>query len=526
MTRLPDGYATAFIDLRRRETLPLLATIALVLAGCGTSASSSGSSGGASSGRSTNATGTVGGGGASASTGSSGSGGVVASTRSTAASASTASGGVAGTAGSLGIGGSIAASTANGGTRGTDVSTGDSQGSGGRSSIANPASTGTSSVTGGGGRTGGLGGNTTATGGSTTGGGGVAGGSRTGGTASAAGGTISPETGGSRSATGGSSGTSTSTMGPCDIYEAGGAPCVAAHSTTRALYAAYNGKLYQVRRADKALLDIGVLSPGGIADASAQETFCANTKCTISRIYDQSPKKNDLTLTSGGWIGDRAKESDAFGIKIKLNGKTVYGIRITGETNMTGNGYRNNQAVGTAEGDAPESMYMVVNGKNFNDKCCFDYGNAERNSLNNGPGTMEAIYFGNCTAWGRGEGTGPWVMADLEEGLFSGKNRGLNPGVKSITADYVTAMLKGKPHTMAIKAGDSQAGPLTTVYEGAYPSGYDPMKKEGAIILGTGGDNSFAAVGDFFEGAMTAAYTTDSTDDAVQANIVAAGYGR
>ena len=26
--------------------------------------------------------------------------------------------------------------------------------------------------------------------------------------------------------------------GPCDVYERGGAPCVAAHSTTRALYAA------------------------------------------------------------------------------------------------------------------------------------------------------------------------------------------------------------------------------------------------------------------------------------------------
>ena len=52
------------------------------------------------------------------------------------------------------------------------------------------------------------------------------------------------------------------------------------------------------------------------------------------------------------------------------------------------------------------------------------------------------------------------------------------------------------------------------------------MKKEGAIVLGTGGDNSFMGVGDFFEGAMTAGYASDATDTAVQANIVAAGYGR
>ena len=32
----------------------------------------------------------------------------------------------------------------------------------------------------------------------------------------------------------------------CDIYAGSGTPCVAAHSTVRALYAAYNGPLYQV----------------------------------------------------------------------------------------------------------------------------------------------------------------------------------------------------------------------------------------------------------------------------------------
>ena len=37
-------------------------------------------------------------------------------------------------------------------------------------------------------------------------------------------------------------------QGPCDIYAAAGDPCVAAHSTTRALYASYTGPLYQVLR--------------------------------------------------------------------------------------------------------------------------------------------------------------------------------------------------------------------------------------------------------------------------------------
>jgi hypothetical protein len=47
------------------------------------------------------------------------------------------------------------------------------------------------------------------------------------------------------------------------------------------------------------------------------------------------------------------------------------------------------------------------------------------------------------------------------------------------------------------------------------------MKKEGAIGLGTSGDNSNGGNGNFFEGVMTAHYSSDAADDAVQANIVA-----
>jgi hypothetical protein len=50
------------------------------------------------------------------------------------------------------------------------------------------------------------------------------------------------------------------------------------------------------------------------------------------------------------------------------------------------------------------------------------------------------------------------------------------------------------------------------------------MSKEGAIILGIGGDNSISAQGTFYEGVMTSGYPSDSTENAVQANIVAAGY--
>ncbi len=55
-------------------------------------------------------------------------------------------------------------------------------------------------------------------------------------------------------------------LGPCDIYASAGDPCVAAHSTTRALFASYNGPLYQVlRQSDGKTLDIGVVPPVGVA---------------------------------------------------------------------------------------------------------------------------------------------------------------------------------------------------------------------------------------------------------------------
>lgn len=56
------------------------------------------------------------------------------------------------------------------------------------------------------------------------------------------------------------------------------------------------------------------------------------------------------------------------------------------------------------------------------------------------------------------------------------------------------------------------------------PHAYQPMRKQGAIILATGGDNSNRAAGNFYEGFMATGYASDATDEAIQANIVAVGY--
>jgi len=427
--------------------------------------------------------------------------------------------------------------------------------------------------------------------------------------------------------------TSTSTQGPCDIYAAAGTPCVAAHSTVRALYAAYTGPLYEVKRpSDGQAKSISALGSSGFADSAAQDTFCnvalgfpsdplscfieepesakkpnicfagysvktdTNTSaecaskcladpkcvqfvkatptygdphacrlsytcdaptsflagfdgylrdlskagcslpragCTISQIFDQSGHENHLLpAPAGGAHGAADNGANATALKMTISGHTVYGAYFEHGSGPgrahSGTGYRCDNTSQVAINDESETIYMVTGGKRYNAGCCFDYGNAETNSRDDGKGTMEAVYWGNASApgWSKGTGAGPWVMADLENGLWAGNVTPVSSTNTPIIADYVTAMVKGKAGGFALKGGDANSGVLKTMFEGSRPQGYEVMKKQGAIILGIGGDNSDAAIGSFMEGVMTKGYTTNAADDAVQANIVQAAYGK
>ena len=116
-------------------------------------------------------------------------------------------------------------------------------------------------------------------------------------------------------------------------------------------------------------------------------------------------------------------------------------------------------------------------------------------------------------------------MADLENGLYTVGANGNNQNSLSLPFDYVTATLKGKAGKMALKGGNAQSGVLHTMFDGARPAGYSTMVKQGGIVLGIGGDNSNWGFGTFFEGCVTSGYPSDTAENAVQSNIVAAGYG-
>jgi hypothetical protein len=327
-----------------------------------------------------------------------------------------------------------------------------------------------------------------------------------------------------------STGAQPSGASPCDIYASGGTPCIAAHSTVRALYGSYSGNLYQVRRAsDNTTRNVGAVAAGGAADAPSQDSFCAGTSCVITVVYDQSGRGNDLWYQGSSVVPGSSQSSPAKATteSLTVGGRKAYSLYIN-----PGNSYwRDGHLTGVPTGSAPEGMYMVTSGTHVNSGCCFDYGNSETTRKADAAGAMDALNFGKQCWFGGCSGTGPWVQADLEWGLYPGGSQTWNPNQRAFGSKFVTAVLKNNGTSrFAIKGSDAQSGGLTTLWDGGLPSGYSPMKKQGAIVLGSGGDcckpggGANLSAGTFYEGAMVAGYPSDATENAVQANVVAAGY--
>ncbi len=384
-------------------------------------------------------------------------------------------------------------------------------------------------------------GGTTGSGGQTSSGGATgsggqtsSGGSAGGAGAPGAGGGGQTNSGGSAGGAGapGAGGSAGSTTGPCDIYAAASNPCVAAHSSVRALYGSYAGSLYQVERAsDNARQDIGPLSPGGVADSSVQDSFCSGTTCIITVLYDQSGNGNDMWYQGSEHVpaSPVSTPANATSESLQVNGNQVYSLYIEPSNCYWHDGSQSGMPLGAD----PEGMYMVTSGTHYNSGCCFDYGNSETSRSADGAGTMDAINFSTITAWGSGAGSGPWIMADLEWGLFAQDSYDMNPNNPSQTTPYVTAVLKNNGTTeFALRGSDATSGSLSTYYKGPLPGGWTPMQKQGAITLGCGGDcckpdgGANLSAGTFYEGAIVTGYPSDETEDAVQANIVSARYGQ
>ena len=198
------------------------------------------------------------------------------------------------------------------------------------------------------------------------------------------------------------------------------------------------------------------------------------TTCTITIVYDQSGHGNFVEAetpdsTVGGHAGMTA--ANATQESLMVGGHKVYSLYM-----KTSQAYwRDGSKSGMPTGSAPQGIYMVTSGKHYSSGCCFDYGNGETSRMYVAGPTMDAINFSNCTIWGTGAGAGPWVMADLEGGLYVKGGGGQNTAVPTLTYTYVTAMEKNNgTGTFALKGADATTGSLEHVLQRRGSPGIQP----------------------------------------------------
>ena len=156
--------------------------------------------------------------------------------------------------------------------------------------------------------------------------------------------------------------------GPCDILAGAGNPCVAAHSTVRALYAKYSGPLYRVTRTGNASVNISTTHPGGFADITEHDSFCAAGDCVIANVFDQSPQGNHLRQRISDGVIHKMVNASKHKILVRGNNE-VYGMWFD-----PGHGYHVDSTTWVPKGNEAESIYAVMSGTRFNGKCCFASG--------------------------------------------------------------------------------------------------------------------------------------------------------
>jgi hypothetical protein len=301
----------------------------------------------------------------------------------------------------------------------------------------------------------------------------------------------------------------------------------------RALTKTYSGPLYQVRSGSSSmntgsggtLKDI-LMTADGYADTATQDTFCANTVCTVSLLYDQSGKKNNLKVApkgrsdGGTYAAMDDFESSATKGMLMINGHKVYSLYMAARE-----GYRlTAKGAGMPLGNTSQGIYMLADGTHYGTACCWDFGNVSTDPLTYG--VMNTLFLGTGF-WGKGAGSGPWFLGDFEGGVWAGGSGGsnvTNNNNPSMKVPFAFGILKTQPGKYALRMADIQkATDVTTAYEGTSPKTWN---NEGGILLGIGGDNSNNSWGTFYEGAIVAGYPSADTELAVMKNIQAFGYGK
>jgi hypothetical protein len=176
--------------------------------------------------------------------------------------------------------------------------------------------------------------------------------------------------------------------GPCDVYAAASAPCVAAHSTTRALYASYKRPALpgpaSVRRQD---LGHRRRPAGGVARARMQGGYanaaCTRTRSAPTRIAGSPPSTTNPPSTT---ISSMRRAADS--AARRWAGSTIsrsptwrrsrsWATRPTASSSRRAwaspeRRERHRRSMTRRRGSTGSSTAITTT-----PACCFDYGNAE-----------------------------------------------------------------------------------------------------------------------------------------------------
>ena len=207
-------------------------------------------------------------------------------------------------------------------------------------------------------------------------------------------------------------------MGPCDIYAADGGPCVAAHSTARALYATYNGPLYQVKKADGTTQDIASRRRGRLRQLRPTRTrSAASTACTISIIYDQSGRGNHLTKAPAG-MAKTTPDNEANAKAVPADARRPEGLRRPHRARDSATATTPPVAPRPATKPRPSTWSSPATLQRRLLLRLRQRGAQQPRQRRRHDGGR---LLRQCTIWGNGAGNGPWVMGDLENGLWAGR---------------------------------------------------------------------------------------------------------
>ena len=316
----------------------------------------------------------------------------------------------------------------------------------------------------------------------------------------------------------------TPAQGPCDILAAASTPCVAAHSVTRRMLSTYAGPLF-VANNGSTTQNIGTLANGTV-DTAALKVFCGGATCTMQAICDHITGYCDGTHNS--FLQSTAASQGSIVFPLFSGGQSLPMLIINNQLNTAATQFYRNRTstVNIPTGTAAITEYMITGPNTVGNLYGGTYGDTNSTVTDGGNGTMFALAFSTgVDSVTRGTGTGPWAGVDFEN----------NDRAFGATTDYQYNHWLTKFTSSSgiccytVKAGDATNGTLTTTNNNtnlpntsAYctPPCQYTANWQGGLSLGEGADGTSTPT-TFLEGDVVAAATTDATDNAVQANVVA-----